>query len=173
MFQRGRRVALLLFLVAATIGIDQCAKLVARAVLPPAQRIAVFPGVALCLIRNAGAFLSFGSSLPAGVRFWGLTVGVSLGLLGLFAWLLVSRRISAGGSAALSLVVGGGISNLLDRLVHGGEVTDFIVIGIGRFRTGVFNFADLAISAGTVILLVSARRGRPQREEPMTVSPSV
>jgi signal peptidase II len=118
----------------------------------------------LCLTRNPGAFLSFGSSLSGGVRFWALTVGVSVGLVALFAWLLASRSLTAAPSAGTALILGGGFSNLFDRLAHGGVVTDFLVLGIGRLRTGVFNLADLAISAGTVVLLIAARRG-PRRSD--------
>jgi lipoprotein signal peptidase len=105
MKRRGRRLVFTLLLIAVTIGIDQCAKGVARAVLPPAQPIALLPGVVLCLTRNPGAFLSFGSSLSGGVRFWALTVGVSVGLVALFAWLLASRSLTAAPSAGMALIL--------------------------------------------------------------------
>jgi len=58
-------------------------------------------------------------------------------------------------SAGLALVSGGGIGNWLDRVLHDGAVTDFVSIGLGSLRTGVFNLADLAVVAGVCLLLVS------------------
>jgi signal peptidase II len=56
----------------------------------------------------------------------------------------------------LALIVGGGVGNLIDRL-NAGVVRDFIDIGIGSIRTGVFNLADLAITVGTVVVVWSWR----------------
>jgi signal peptidase II len=49
-------------------------------------------------------------------------------------------------------VIGGGISNLLDRLIQDGGVTDFLSVGFGEFRTGIFNLADVYILLGSFIL---------------------
>jgi signal peptidase II len=157
MVRRGRRLVFAVLLIGGTMALDQIAKQVARAVLPPGEPIVLFPGAVLRLTRNVGAFLSFGSSLSGAARFWVLTVGVSLCLIGLLAWLLISHAPPAGAVAGMSLILGGGFSNLLDRLAHSGEVTDFLVLGVGAIRTGVFNLADVAITAGTVLLLVSLR----------------
>jgi len=53
----------------------------------------------------------------------------------------------------LVLILGGGLSNLLDRLYHQGKVIDFLNIGIGSFRTGIFNMADIYIAIGILIIL--------------------
>jgi signal peptidase II len=55
---------------------------------------------------------------------------------------------------ALAFIAGGGISNLIDRLIYGGLVTDFLNVGIGPFRTGIFNVADMAILAGALLLFL-------------------
>ena len=55
---------------------------------------------------------------------------------------------------AIALVVGGGLSNLIDRLVNEGRVVDFMQLGIGPLRTGVFNVADVAIMGGLAVMLV-------------------
>ena len=54
---------------------------------------------------------------------------------------------------SLSLVVGGGFGNLADRIFNEGRVIDFMNIGIGSLRTGVFNVADIALSFGIVWFL--------------------
>ena len=160
MDSRARRVVLAILLIAGTLAFDQGAKQIARAVLPAGRPIGLLPGVVLCLTRNPGAFLSMGAALSSAVRFWVLTVGVLAGLLAILAWLLMSRAFPSGPAAGMALIVGGGLSNLLDRITQAGEVTDFLVVGAGPLHTGVFNPADVAISAGTILLftaLVSRR----------------
>jgi signal peptidase II len=53
-------------------------------------------------------------------------------------------------------VIGGGASNLIDRVVRDGRVVDFLQIGIGDLRTGIFNVADAAIVLGLACLFASA-----------------
>jgi signal peptidase II len=54
---------------------------------------------------------------------------------------------------AAALIIGGGFSNLLDRLYNDGLVVDFMNAGIGPVRTGIFNLADVAIMAGSGMLV--------------------
>lgn len=61
---------------------------------------------------------------------------------------------------ALSLAVGGGIGNLIDRIAFG-SVTDFLNFGIGQVRTGIFNVADMAIMAGLFLFLYAAMKPKP------------
>jgi signal peptidase II len=61
-----------------------------------------------------------------------------------------------------ALFAGGGLSNWLDRLVHDGIVIDFVSIGIGRVRTGIFNVADLAVVIGLLLLIAARPRHRPR-----------
>ena len=61
---------------------------------------------------------------------------------------------------ALALVLAGGLSNLIDRFVHDGYVVDFINLGVGHVRTGIFNVADVAITVGVVMLLIQSLRSR-------------
>ena len=63
-----------------------------------------------------------------------------------------------------NLFLAGGASNWVDRLVHG-RVVDFLNLGIGPLRTGVFNVADVAIMAGLGLLLwAQLIQDRPQAE---------
>ena len=60
----------------------------------------------------------------------------------------------------LSLFVAGGASNWIDRVIRG-SVVDFINVGIGPLRTGIFNVADVAIMLGAgVLLFAELRRGK-------------
>ena len=59
---------------------------------------------------------------------------------------------------ALSLICGGGIGNIADRVRYDGYVTDFLNMGIGSIRTGIFNMADVALMIGMTLLLLLHRR---------------
>ncbi|MEK7730045.1 MAG: signal peptidase II, partial [candidate division KSB1 bacterium] len=57
---------------------------------------------------------------------------------------------------ALSLIFAGGMGNLIDRIFRDGRVIDFLNLGIGDFRTAIFNIADMAISFGMVLLIATS-----------------
>jgi signal peptidase II len=78
-----------------------------------------------------------------------VATAVLLLLLVIVAWRRACRRWAA---VALSLFIVGGFSNWIDRLVDG-KVVDFLNVGIGGVRTGVFNVADVAIMVGAVLFL--------------------
>lgn len=63
-------------------------------------------------------------------------------------YLLISRDDFRIKTIALSLVIGGGIGNLIDRIFNEGRVIDFMNIGIGPVRTRVFNIAVLSLPSG-------------------------
>jgi signal peptidase II len=63
---------------------------------------------------------------------------------------------------AVSLFIAGGVGNLIDRIMHNGSVVDFLNVGIGPLRTGIFNFADVFVMGGSMLLLCYALR--KQRE---------
>ncbi|QDS95339.1 lipoprotein signal peptidase [Roseimaritima multifibrata] len=112
--------------------------------------------VRLQLARNPGGFWGAGENLSVSARY-GLFVVFNIGLLGSIAWFLcvpamVPRMLRIG----LGLLLIGGIGNLLDRLVHRGEVIDFLSMRLGAFQTGIFNFADVAITAGIAIVIAQA-----------------
>ena len=78
---------------------------------------------------------------------------MSLFLLAFFIYTIRSSKISRTGVIASGLIIGGGLSNLIDRLVNNGAVIDFLNLGIGSLRTGIFNVADMAIMLGAVLML--------------------
>lgn len=98
--------------------------------------------------------MGLGARLPDSVRFWSLTVFVSVALIGMLRFVWASQEISHPLSIlGISLIIGGGFSNLIDRLLHSGAVVDFMNMGVGNLRTGVFNLADVAIVIGAGTLL--------------------
>jgi signal peptidase II len=68
----------------------------------------------------------------------------------------------------LGFVAGGGLANWLDRVLHDGHVTDFVSIGFGPLRTGIFNLADVMIFAGVGLILLASR----SVEEPAPAEPA-
>lgn len=158
----ARERALALLVIGAAVALDQLTKLAARAALDPGRRRSFLGDLfRLELVQNPGAFLSLGATLPPRIRGVILTWGVLALVLGA-AWAAVVRPGAGHVSLGAALVAGGGLGNLWDRLAADGYVTDFLNLGIGRLRTGVFNVADLAIVGGAVLLLVPSRP-RPSR----------
>jgi signal peptidase II len=81
-----------------------------------------------------------------------VAVTVFLGIL--FLFLFFYPYLSIASLSGLSLVCGGILSNMLDRLVMGGYVVDFLNFGWGCFRSSIFNVADAAIVVGSGLFLL-------------------
>ena len=79
-------------------------------------------------------------------------------VLALFAW-RQRQRASVWHAAALALFIAGGASNWFDR-VSAGRVVDFMNVGIGWLRTGIFNVADVAIMLGAALFVLAELRFR-------------
>jgi len=164
-------VAIRLALVAtivATVGCDRVTKHVATSTLAGRPgRSLLADTVRLAYVENAGGFLSLGADLPVAVRTSLFTVTTAVLLLALVAF-GVRLRWTGWPAFGLTLFVGGGMSNWIDRVLHG-SVVDFINVGVGPLRTGVFNIADLAIMLGVAIVVVSEFRRPPRRTAPARV----
>ena len=140
-------------LLLLTICSDQMTKYAARSVLIAAREISFLKGlVTFSLVENHGGFLGIVSNLPVGLRFFFLNIFVALLLFGCLIYLLRFSRQNPHTWMPLALITGGGFSNLLDRLVGNGGVTDFIIVGLGDFQTGIFNLADVFILFGSFYL---------------------
>ena len=150
---RAAQLAVLLLLLATCVGCDQATKILAEARLAKSAPISMLNGVLRFeYAENAGAFLSLGSALPSATRFFFLVVVVAILLTLGVGFALFSDRMSLRQKAVLALAVGGGLGNLIDRVSHG-AVVDFMSLGIGPLRTGIFNFADVAITVGMIGVL--------------------
>jgi signal peptidase II len=117
--------------------------------------------VRLQYVLNPGGFLSLGSSLPPSVRSWlfvGFNSTVILGMVGLLIFRWNARPVQF---ISLAYVLAGGIGNMMDRMTQDGLVTDFLNVGIGPIRTGIFNVADVALCFGAIALVICSRDRRP------------
>ncbi len=144
----------LFFGVAASVVlVDAFTKIMAVDRLMPSRlpREVLGESLRLTLVFNPGA--AFGLHLGPYSRwiFTALTVGALVLLWELY------RTTRAGDfvrTLALSLVCGGALGNLLDRLKSGRGVVDFIDVGVGSMRWPTFNVADMAVSCGAVLLAI-------------------
>lgn len=69
------------------------------------------------------------------------------------AAVLVHRSLRPYDVMGISLIIAGGLGNLTDRALNNGAVIDFMNIGVGSLRTGIFNIADVAIMVGVGVLM--------------------
>ena len=150
-----KRHLLLILLMLGIVVVDQVTKEIARRNLIGRAPIHLAADtVTIVYAENRGAFLGLGANWPPAVRtaaFSGATALLVIAVL--IATFRTAERWSA---IAFAMVSGGGIGNLIDRFTREGAVTDFVVMGIGPLRTGVFNVADVAITTAVVLLLISS-----------------
>lgn len=153
----AKRFALIIVVLVGCVGCDQTTKSIAQFYLPSTEAWSFFgDSVRLQLTHNAGAFLGLGSSMPEFWRHAVFSVGGVAVLFGLLAYALLSKHLHPAGVFAIALYFAGGVSNVIDRWAYDGYVVDFINVGFGPVRTGIFNFADMFIMAGGAIFLISA-----------------
>jgi signal peptidase II len=150
---------LVVLVVASTIGCDRVSKHMATALLAdkPVQSF-LADSVRLEYATNPGGFLSLGADLSPRVRAALFTLGTGVFIVTLSIGLVRSRR-SFWRSLAIALLLAGGISNWIDRALSG-VVVDFLNVGVGWLRTGIFNVADVAIMMGIAIFVVSELSAR-------------
>jgi len=131
--------------------LDQVTKYFAEARLIYAEPMAVLPSFNLTLLYNRGAAFSFLSDAGGWQRWFFVTVSF-LASVALVIWLRKLKPEQWQLALALSLVLGGAIGNLIDRLWLG-HVVDFIQVYYRDFYWPAFNIADSAITVGAILLL--------------------
>jgi signal peptidase II len=161
------RSALVVTLLLGCVGCDQVSKGIARAYLTLGESY-TFLGDTFRIIHveNIGAFLGIGANLPELVRialFQGVICLVILGLL----WAAAIRRGTRPWQVTgFTLLAASGIGNLIDRILFDGRVTDFLNIGVGSLRSGIFNIADIVGMMGVAVLLVTGVDTTPSNKSP-------
>jgi signal peptidase II len=154
-----RRLQWFAVILAACVGCDHASKQAAVSLLADSAGLELVGGMLrFQLAFNPGGFLSVGAGLSEGVRSVFFLALVPLLIAFVCLHFARSERISRSQLAALAVLSGGGFGNWLDRVLHDGVVTDFVSVGFGPLRTGIFNLADLAVIAGILWLLRSTRR---------------
>ena len=137
---------------------DQLSKLLAVSTLEVHRPIPVIaPVFELMLTYNEGAAFSMLGDASGWQRWLFITLASVVSVL-LVIWL---SRLKAGERAtgwALTLILGGAVGNLVDRVFRDGRVVDFIYLHYERFHWPAFNLADTAICVGAAILVLTSFR---------------
>jgi len=141
--------------------LDQISKTLILGLFEPNQSRTLTPWFNLVRVHNSGAAFSF----LAGASGWQRWFFVGLGLVasGFIVWMLKKHPTQKLFSFAVTMILGGAVGNIVDRLLHG-HVVDFIQVHYGGWYFPAFNLADSAITLGAACLvldeLLRVRRGR-------------
>lgn len=153
---KATRYTLLIICLAFCVGCDQYTKKIAVDKLkfePPVTYLN--NTLRMEYAENTGAFLSVGSQLSKPVRFFLLVIANAAFLIIVSGMLIFRWQMPLVQFIALSMLLAGGIGNLIDRVFRDGIVVDFLNVGYGPLRTGIFNVADMAITGGALLMLAS------------------
>jgi len=138
-----RKAFLISFIVVA---LDQITKYLVLTYINPYDSFKILPFLHLVLVTNKGA--AFGMFKNIGSGFFMAASAIAIIFV---IYLLVRGKENHLG---LSLIFGGAIGNLIDRILYG-RVVDFIDLSIGKYHWPAFNVADSALSVGVTIILLT------------------
>jgi len=145
------------------IVLDQASKLWVVANFDLYESIALLPGVNFTYVHNTGAAFSFLSSAGGWQRWFFVGIGL-VATVFLLVWLRKLKTSERWMAATLSLILGGAIGNLYDRIAYS-YVIDFIDVYYESHHWPVFNIADSAISIGVVMMLIDTFRGEESKAQ--------
>ncbi|MCF2947914.1 signal peptidase II [Paraglaciecola aquimarina] len=149
-----KRVLMVSLITLLSVALDQGTKWYAATNLPKFKMDSYWwDTLRIGYAENTGAFLGLGSGMSDEAKFWIFVCAVGAILFALLVYIFRTKTQPPLGLIALSLIFSGGISNFYDRATNNGAVIDFLNMGIGSLRTGIFNVADMAIMLGVFILL--------------------
>lgn len=156
MIRQGRLAFLVL--AAGVLILDQLVKWIMTAQLAPRGTVAVLPGLFnLTYVRNTGAVFGLFRSLPDPWRGLLLTLVPLAAVLFVIVMALRTSPERWWPLAALGLILGGAIGNLVDR-IRFGSVVDFLDVYVGEYHWPAFNLADSAICVGVGLLILDILR---------------
>ncbi len=157
-----RRMTIILFCLASLtlISWDRESKELAKEHLKDKPGISYLnDGFRLEYVENTGAALSLGDELPKAASLWLLSILPLALLAGLSGYVIKkSASLSRMQLFAFTLIIAGGLGNIFDRIVFDRHVTDFMIISFKQLHTGIFNFADVYVTAGAILLLLTFNR---------------
>jgi signal peptidase II len=156
-FQRTHPAAWL-WLSLFVVVFDQATKFLVTRFLELYDRVVVLPVLDFTLLHNTGAAFSLLANASGWQRGFFITLGIVVSVA-LVVWLWRLPRGEKFLPLALSLIIGGAIGNVIDRIAHG-YVIDFIHAHWGGAYFPAFNIADSAITIGAALLIFDAFRER-------------
>ncbi len=162
-----RNLLIVIFLV-ADVGCDQISKGIVRQRVDYHEQITVIDNfITLIRVDNTGAFLSLGNSLPRTLYKVLMIILPLIVLIFILRYLFKHTEFPLLSVFGISLIVGGGIGNIIDRVIFG-SVTDFLYFDFALFHTGIVNWADISVTAGFFILVYEMIVNRKKNEEKVT-----
>ena len=151
------RYILISTIVTVSIALDQFSKVWVRSNFENySEKNLIGEFFTLIKVENTGAFLGMGSELSEIPRILLLIVLPVVVLISITIYTYIEKTLDKISIIGFSLIIGGGIANIFDRIVYG-SVTDFLYINLaGVFKTGIFNVADLSVTTGMILILISS-----------------
>ena len=142
-----------LIVASAVIVLDQATKWwVVTIFMDPPRVVDVWPFFNVVMVWNRGVTFGLLDDTP----YWGqwAFIGLSLAIVAiLLLWL--HRSETRWQAAAIGLIIGGALGNVIDR-VHYGAVADFLDFYVGSYHWPAFNIADAAITIGVTVMFFDA-----------------
>lgn len=165
MSPRASRVAALPWFILSLflLSLDQLTKLVVIQLIPMGEVIVLTDFLNLVHVHNSGAAFSFLADAGGWQRWFlsGLALAVCL-VLGVLLWRAPHQTLFA---AASSLVIGGALGNLIDRLSMG-AVVDFVDLHVAGWHWPAFNLADSVIMIGAGLFILDEIKRVRQKAQP-------
>ena len=151
----NKRNILLILLISFNIAVDQYSKTIVREKVIAGSQTEIFGDLLqLMNVENSGAFLGMGSESNPTIKLIFLLILPVVVILCVLYYLFTNKSLDKLTSIGLSCIVGGGLANLYDRFLYG-SVTDFLFMDFGVAKTGIFNLADLSVTTGMILILLS------------------
>jgi len=152
-----------LLIAVVVVALDLWTKALASDLLNFGQPVRILPVLDFTLLHNRGAAFSFLSSESGWQRwlFAGIAIAVSVVII---VWVLQLKRHERWLAVALTLILGGALGNLYDRLTLG-YVVDFIHFHWNYHYFPAFNLADTAITIGAAMMIIDALWLQKRRTE--------
>lgn len=166
----SKRSVFIFILILVNIAIDQLSKFWVRAnVAVNSETELVGQQFIMTNVENSGAFLGMGSDLNPTIKIIVLLILPVIVLGIVLRHILIDRTIDRWSLIGFCCIIGGGIANVFDRFLYG-SVTDFLHIDLGgMFKTGIFNIADMSVTGGLIMIVISSVFYR--KKETTTKSP--
>ena len=160
MIEKKRNISISI-IIALSIFLDQISKILIRNNVEQYSDIKLIGEYfILTNVENSGAFLGMGSDFSPIMKSVFLIILPIIVLISIIIYVYRDKEIDKISLIGFSIIIGGGIGNIFDRIIYG-SVTDFLFIDLGGiFKTGIFNIADLAVTTGMILILLMSFKNK-------------
>ena len=160
MIEKKRNISISI-IIALSIFLDQISKILIRKNVEQYSDIKLIGEYfILTNVENSGAFLGMGSDFSPIMKSIFLVILPIVILTCIIIYVYRDKEIDKISLIGFSIIIGGGIGNIFDRIIYG-SVTDFLFIDLGGiFKTGIFNIADLTVTTGMILILLMSFKNK-------------